>query len=166
MNNTIIRVSGVVLVLAFLIVGCGAIGTNERLREAEEYSRQGDLDRAIAAYESHIGARLALDDRAEWENPWFYLLLIGDLQLRKGEPEVALQTYTKAKEKQIHGSLISDRYRSVASWYETNGELKKASALLEQYREEDPLLFDSMLDRIGKEIVAQEESLNIQGAKP
>ena len=128
------------------------------LEAAEELSRQGKTEEAIAEYRQHIAFRLAVEDRPEWENPYFYLLLIGDLQLNAGQLDAALTTYEEAERQKVHPSLISDRFRSVATWYESQGKLVEAATILERYRTRDELLFDSMLDRISKQIVQKEEA--------
>jgi len=142
----------------FAFVHAFRFGTSSSyLESAEELSRQGKTDEAIAQYRAHIDERLAVKDRPEWENPYFYLLLIGDLQLHSGQPDSAIATYEEAEQKEVHASLVSDRYRSVARWYETQGKLQEAAAILQRFRSRDDLLFDSMLDRISKQIVLNEE---------
>jgi tetratricopeptide (TPR) repeat protein len=139
-----------------LLAGC--FSSSDRVQRAEELSRQGDYDAAIALYREHMEARLAIEDRPEWENPYFYLLLIGDVQLGRGEPEAALQTYEEAERQKVEPTLISDRYRAVGRWYEEHGQLQKALEELSKYRDRDPLLFDVMLDRIAKKLTAQEDA--------
>ena len=99
-----------------------------------------------------------MTDRPAWENPYFYLLSIGDLQLRMGQPNEALASFKGAEEHHVEESLVSDRYRSVAIWYEEHGQLDKALEVLTKYRERDSLLFDSMLDRVARKMTAQEPS--------
>ncbi|MCO6431718.1 MAG: hypothetical protein J5J00_12745 [Deltaproteobacteria bacterium] len=135
------------------IVNTFALGGYYRLQEAEELTRQGRFDDAIEAYKSHMQARLRIAKRPEWENPYFYYLLIGDLELARGNDGEAIGAYQEAFDNGIHRGLISDRYRYVANWYEEKGDLEKAYDLLKLHRELDPLLFDAMLDRISKEII-------------
>ena len=137
----------------------------EKVREADELTRAGQYDEAIALYREHMEERLALDNRPQWENPHFYLLLIGDVQLGRGEPEAALATYEEAERAQLDPPLISDRYRAVGRWYEEHGQYQKALDLLGKYRDRDPLLFDVMLDRIAKELTAQEDTQAHQGKR-
>jgi KDO2-lipid IV(A) lauroyltransferase len=153
------------LVTMFSIVGCYS-SAQDGLKRAEEALREGKYEAAIAAYQSHMQRRLSLSDRPEWENPYFYELLIGDVYLTEGKIPEALTHYEIAESKGIHTSLVSDRYRSVASWYEERGELRKSFDILVKYRERDSLLFDSMLDRIGRALTAQETSDTIAAPQP
>ena len=132
--------------------------SRNNLEQAEELSRQNKIPEAIAAYRRHIAERMALDTRAEWENPYFYLILIGDLQLRQGDVNGALETFKEAQQKGVHVSLISDRYRAIARWYEERGDLEAAFQHLKKHRDLDPLLFDAMLDRLAREIVEKEDA--------
>ena len=143
------RVYALLLLGATALLACYPYGS-ERLREAEELSREGKHEEAIAAYKAHMEARLAVANRPEWENPYFYTLLIGDVYLGKDDPIQALTAYEEAEMRGVHPSLVSDRYRSVARWYEDRHEYKEAFKLLVKYRARDSLLFDSMLDRIGR----------------
>ena len=130
---------------------------SEQLRQAEELTRQERYDEAIAIYRAHMEERLAIEERQEWENPYFYLLLIGDVQLGRGEPAAALEIYQEAEQHKVEAGLISDRYRAVGRWYAEHGQLAKALEVLNNYRDRDSLLFDAMLDRIARQLTAQEE---------
>lgn len=132
---------------------------SETLSKAEEALRQNQYDRAIALYQQHMQRRLKQEDRAEWENPYFYELMIGDIELKADKPDQALKSYQRAQEKQIDLALISDRYRYLASWYESKGQRKLALEILSRYRSLDPLLFDAMADRIAKDLVHAEEAV-------
>lgn len=132
-------------------------GDYAHLQQAEEYSRQGKYSEAIEAYRSHMQERLAVKERPDWENPYFYLILIGDIQLGQAEVEQALLSYEQAEKEQVDKSLISDRFRSVASWYEKQGNLKQALEVLKKYRDRDPLLYDAILDRLAKQLVEEED---------
>lgn len=145
-----------VLLLAVLLLGCHAPG--EKVRQAEELSRQGDYSSAITLYREHMQERLNVENRPEWENPYFYLLLIGDVQLGQGQPEAALATYEEAEQMKVEPTLISDRYRAVGRWYQEHGQSQKALEVLSKYRDRDSLLFDAMLDRIAKELTAKEDA--------
>ena len=143
--------------LLALTAGCSfASDPATRLRDAEELTRQGNYDQAIESYQAHMESRIAATDRPEWENPHFYLLLIGDVELGRGDTGKALTFYEEAEQKGVATPLISDRYRAVASWHEEHGQLKEAMELLSKYRDRDDLLFDSMLDRIAKELTRKE----------
>lgn len=133
-----------------------SFNSNEYLKEAEESTRKGDYESAINAYFNHIESRRTLEDRPEWENPNFYLLLIGDLYLKQGNVDDALRIYEEAEEKGIESTFVSDRYRMVARMFEDKGELKEAIDVLTKYRERDPLLNDLMLDRLSRELIKKE----------
>lgn len=96
--------------------------------------------------------------KPDWENPAFYLILIGDLELRRDNVEAALTNYMAADAAEVDGPLVSDRIRSAAKWYEDKGELQKAFALLQKNRSRDPLLYDPTLDRLGKRMTELEEA--------
>jgi len=130
---------------------------NDHLRIAEEYTRQGDIAGAIDRYARHIAYRESIPDRPEWENPHFYELMIGDLELRRNDIAAALAAYERAERAGIEPGLVSDRYRSAGSWLEQNGRFEEALTLLRRYRERDPLLFDAMLDRIARAVTAAED---------
>lgn len=128
-----------------------------KLQKAEELSRQKKYDQAISVYHEHMNERLALKDRPEWENPYFYYILIGDIELGTDKPEDALKSYVEADQKGVDDYLVADRFRSVARWYEDKGELDKAIELLLAHRDKDPLLFEAMLDRLNKTKTIQED---------
>jgi tetratricopeptide (TPR) repeat protein len=125
--------------------------------QAEELARNSQYKEAIELYQHHIQKRLAVKDRPDWENPYLYLLTIGDLELRQDNPTAALTQYEEAEKMAVNKELISDRYRSVAEYYENKNQLEAAVELLQKYRERDPLLFDGMLDRLSKRIVKEED---------
>jgi tetratricopeptide (TPR) repeat protein len=134
---------------------------SEELRKADELSRQGRHNEAIAAYRAHMQQRLAVTERPEWEDPHFYLLLIGDSYLHRGEPLQALSNYEEAERERVDATLISDRYRAVARWYEERSELREALEVLKKYRDRDSLLFDSMLDRVARALTESEDSQKV-----
>lgn len=148
-----------VLCASFLLAGCRLIGSGgpDHLRIAEELTRQGDIGGAIDRYNRHIAYRQTMVDRPSWENPHFYELLIGDLELRRDDLTKALAAYERAERAGIEAGLVSDRYRSVGSWLEQRGRLDEALELLHRYRDRDPLLFDAMLDRIARAVTAAED---------
>jgi tetratricopeptide (TPR) repeat protein len=137
------------------LLGCFSQGS-ENLRLADELSREGKYEAAIDAYRKHMEYRLSITNRPEWENPYFYLLLIGDEYLHRGAPVKALEQYQEAERKEVHPTLISDRYRAVARWYEEHGELQRALDVLKQFRDRDSLLFDAMADRVARTLTERE----------
>jgi tetratricopeptide (TPR) repeat protein len=148
------------------VCGCGFSSQgSSSLYRAEEFSQQERYEDAIASYRDHIEDRLSERTRPDWENPYFYLLRIGDLQLRMNQPTAALESYDLAEKEHVEASLISDRYRAVANWYIERAKLQEAFDLLQKYRDRDSLLFDAMLDRVGRALTAQ-ESLPTAAAAP
>lgn len=139
-----------------LISGCFSTGPRELL-DAEALSDEGKYDEAIAAYQEHIANRLEVADRPEWENPYFYLLNVGDIELSRGHVDKALAAYEEAEREKVDLPLVADRYRAVASWHEEHGQLEKALEILTKYRDKDPLIFDSMLDRVARELTESEQ---------
>ena len=139
-----------------LTSGCFSSGPTE-LVDAEQLTSDGKHDEAIAMYREHIANRLEVTDRPEWENPYFYLLNVGDIELNRGAVDKALATYEEAEREKVELPLVADRYRAVASWYEEHGQLEKALEILTKYRDKDPLIFDSMLDRVARELTKSEQ---------
>lgn len=145
------------LLLTAWLHGCSLSNNSSSLvRDADELSKQGQHDAAIASYREHMDARLAASDRPEAENPYFYLLMMGDVELSRGDTAKALALYEEAEQNGVEKQLVADRYRAAASWYESHGQLKEAMELLAKYRDRDDLLFDAMADRIAKELTARE----------
>ena len=140
-----------------LSAGCSALMSKNKAQIAEELTRQGKYSEAIELYNQHIQERLEVKDRPEWENPYFYLILIGDIQLGTGDVDLALQTFIEADKKGVDRYLISDRIRSIAKAYEEKNQLDKGISLLLEQRSRDPLLFDTMLDRLNKAKTLQEQ---------
>jgi tetratricopeptide (TPR) repeat protein len=148
-------------VIVCFIVGCSTFGFRDwgdyaYLEKAEEFSRQAKYDEAIDAYRKHMRYRLSLEDRPPWENPYLYLLMIGDLQLNQDKPEEARASYELAEKNKVDTALISDRYRYLATWYDKRGDIDAALKILSTYRDRDDMLFDVMRDRLAKELVKRE----------
>lgn len=145
------------ILTTFSLVGCGVYRSSIHLSEAEEQLRLKQYDKAIASYRSHIDHRLNAKEKQEWENPFFYLMLIVDIELKRDNIEGAKQALAEAEAKGVEVVLIADRWRSLARWYEMRGKPREAMELLQAHRQLDPLLFDSTLDRLAKKIVLLEE---------
>lgn len=152
-NLTIVIVTMTVLFLSSCSVYRGSL----HLSDAEEQLRLKQYDKAIASYRSHIDYRLKAEDKQEWENPFFYLMLIVDIELKRDNIEGAKEALAEAEAKGVEVTLIADRWRSLARWYELRGKPREAMELLQAHRELDPLLFDSTLDRLAKKVVLLEE---------
>ena len=148
--------NAILFVVIICLNACSFSNPYKHLKDAEELSRQEKYDAAIEAYHRHIKTRLELEDKPEWENPFFYLLVIGDLYLGQSKPKEAHNSYKQADEMGVDDKLVLDRYRYLASWYENKKDFEAAVSILKLYRERDSLLFDLMLDRIAKESVKYE----------
>jgi tetratricopeptide (TPR) repeat protein len=117
-------------------------------------SEEGQFEEAIEIYRRHIQERQSVTDRPDWENPHFYLLQIADLQLQMSQPDKALQTCAEAEQAGVDPALVADRYRTIANWYEERRDMQAAFDILKRYRDRDPLLFEAMLDRVGRALTA------------
>jgi len=150
----------IIHLLLLSLSGCSYFGINNNLslaRKAEAAQKEGDCDKAIEYYQLHIESRIEEDKKADKENPWFYLVKIGDCQLQQGKEEDALNTYLEAKSKKVYPDLIADRLMKIVDVRIKNKRYEQAVALLKNHREIDELKFDSRIDEIHKEVVANEE---------
>jgi len=125
--------------------------------KADDFSSKKKYSEAIQAYWDHINQRLAVQSKPDWENPYIYLLDIGDLYLEQNKVDQAMEAYLGAEKQGVKDGYINDRLRFVASWYEEHGELEKAIQHLKKYRERDELLFDLMLNRLARKLVDSED---------
>lgn len=137
-----------IITLGFSL-GCATLN---RASKADELASQSRYPEAIELYREHMRVRLADNHRPDWENPHFYQLSIADLELRNLRPEDAIKACDEALASGVDQRLVSDRYRAIARWYQERGEFQKAFDLLSAHRGLDPLIFDAMLDRIGREM--------------
>lgn len=142
---------------AFISVGTFSFPSKNYVIEAEDAERNGEFDKAIGFYEKHIEERLNAEKRPSWENPYFYLIKIADLYLKKEKSDDAIASIEKAEAKDVEKSLIADRYRAIANWLSSRQQYMKALDLLKKHRELDQLLIDTDLDRISKEMIQQED---------
>jgi tetratricopeptide (TPR) repeat protein len=152
-----------------LLSGCSfyyGFGTFEFSRnhrnQAESLTKEGRYQEAIAEYKLHLEQRLADPRRPADENPYFYYLMIGDMHLKLSDPAGAQTAYETARNEGVETALVSDRFRLLAQWYEERREHEKAIAVLHQFRDLDPLMFDYEIDRIHKTMVREEESGNVR----
>ena len=166
MKNNYLKIT--LLCLTFAFFSCNVfvktfsipIDTDNLPQKAELELKAGNKDEAIKLYRQHIQNRLADKTRKEWENPYFYNLLIGDIYLERttdntDDVSLALKYYLEARDKNVETSLISDRLRKTAEWFEIKGDLNTAIKILEDNKEVDPLLFDVVLDRLAKKMLAE-----------
>lgn len=121
---------------------------------ADALKEQGKYEEAIKAYRAHLAQRIA--QRGPEENPYFYLLLIGDCYIAMDQLQEAEESYREAHAQEVDKALVADRFRRLADWYENENELENAMALLQKYRHLDPLLFDLEIDRLHKAYVRRE----------
>ena len=146
------------LLVPLLIFLFACAGQNETPREiAKNLKDAREYEKAIEQYQKHIQNRLNVKKRPDWENPYIYLLDIGDIYLEQSLPDKALETYEEAEKKKVKAAYVNDHYRAVASWYESKGELNKALDILKKYADRDPELFNMMMDRLAKQLVAAEK---------
>jgi tetratricopeptide (TPR) repeat protein len=151
--------------LLLLVTGCqpffffGTFGDSyaSNLKQAEELTRQKEFKKAIEQYLAHVQKRLELETRPEWENPYFYYILIADLHLKLDQVPEALESLETAEKEGVEKGLLSDRFRYIANWLTEKKRHKEALEVLEKYRDRDPLLFDLSLDRIARELTKIEE---------
>ena len=136
-----------------LTLSCSPL-TISSVERAEHLSEEGRFEEAIEIYRRHIQERQSVTDRPDWENPHFYLLQITDLQLQMSQPDKALQTCAEAEQAGVDPALVADRYRTIANWYEERRDMQAAFDILKRYRDRDPLLFEAMLDRVGRALTA------------
>ncbi len=131
-------------------------GAYRHLERAEDELSHKKYDEACESYRQHVETRLKAKDRPDWENPYFYYLIIGDIRLRQNKVKESLAAYEFAETKKVEPQLISDRFRHVAKWHEQSGDIEASMNILKKYRDRDPLLFDAILDRLAKELTAIE----------
>lgn len=138
------------------VYGCSPLRATSLAERGEQLTEEKRYTEAIDAYRQHIEVRQLASARPEWENPHFYLLRIVDLELAASRPEEALKSCREAEAQGVERALVTDRYRAIATWHLEHGNLDPAFEILKQYRDRDPLIFDSMLDRVGRAMVERE----------
>jgi KDO2-lipid IV(A) lauroyltransferase len=133
--------------------GCLFSSQEPILAKAEQLRSEQNFEQAISLYQEHIEKRLRFHDREDWENPYFYELIIGDIYLEQGKLSEAHKAYISAKSHNVDHELFLDRIRQLASKYEERKDFQVALELLKPYANEDPILINSQLDRISKALV-------------
>ncbi len=149
----------ITLVALLLLQGCIFFPTNRpsRAQVAGELRTEGKFDEAIAEYRAHIADRAASPSRTADENPSFYLVLIGDIELERGNYEAAKSSYATAREENVGKELVGDRYRLLAESYAKEHRFEEAIAVLKEGRALDPLLFDIAIDDLHKRSLQEED---------
>lgn len=131
---------------------------NSLLSRADAALENKEYDEAITLYKEHIESRLDNPLRSSWENPYFYLIVIGDVYIEKKEPKKAEITFLKAEKKGVKKPLINDRLLKLASYYEKNHQFSEAIELLDKNIDRDPILFEGYLDKISRYQTTFEDS--------
>ncbi len=54
--------------------------------------------------------------------------------------------------------LVTDRILSLTNWYEQNNQPEQGVRLLETHKDLDPLLFNAVIDRLNRQIIAAEQA--------
>jgi tetratricopeptide (TPR) repeat protein len=121
------------------------------LRSAQKYQE------AISEYRTYIDLRLKEKTVSENYSPYFYYLLIGEAYLKLDQPDQARTAFLEAKEHGTSPALVADKLRQLAGWYEERKRYDEAIAVLHEFRQLDPLMFDSDLDRNHKEQISAED---------
>ncbi len=140
----------IIFLLMILMISCQSTTPASFSKQAKVFLENKKYEQAIDAYEKHIQSRLKRKSRPEWENPYVYYLDIGDIYLLQSNLESALKYYFLAEENKVDPSLVSDRLRRIATWYEDNNKLDLALEHLQKYQDRDPEFFNMMLDRLAK----------------
>lgn len=154
-----IKKAAALIVLPVLLSSCVLFSgfSESNLMKADRKIKEAKYEEAVTLIKEHIESRLAVENRAAWENPYFHYLQIGDIYLQLGDPVKATAAYELAEKNGVETGLVSDRYRFVANWFEKQGKLREAVEYLEKYRDRDDLLMNMMLDRLARDILAQEK---------
>ena len=126
---------------------------------AQKLRQEGKYEQAIARYLVHIQRRMHDPRRPDDENPYFYYAIIGDIYLQLDDVVRARESYETAHTQGVDAALVKDKFRGLARWHEQRGEYEEAINILKQYRDLDPLMIDSDIDRNHKEMVAAEQKL-------
>lgn len=117
---------------------------------AQEAQSSGETELAISLYKEHIQQRLTAKDRPEWENPWFYYLVIGDIFLKNGDIDKAVIYYIEAEKKGVKTEYVTDHIIRIALHYEEKEQYSEALKHLQNYKDRDPDFFNLIMDRIAR----------------
>lgn len=141
----------------FLSCSTNKSGIPSAAAEAKKFRTEKKYDRAISVYKKHIASRLADKARPDFENPYFYYLLICDTYLEMNKAIDAEKAINTASENKVDLEFIVDRYRQIIVWYEKQKLLEKAHAMATKYRKLNPDVFDVDIDRLNKKIVETQQ---------
>lgn len=146
----------------FFLLGLSACTLLEKeeslVEKADRLRADGLYQDAIQLYREHMTNRMVNPTRQSWENPHFYLLSIGDTYLEEGDPVRALQNYELALNSGVSEKLVTDRILSLASWFEQHDQPEQGIRLLESHKNLDSLLFNAVIDRLNRQIIAAEQA--------
>ena len=144
--------------LAFSLFCCFSCSSNKNISLADKAAQEfndGDLEQARKNYFRHMKKRLLDESRPNDENPFFYLVLIGDIYLKEEKLERAFYFYRVGHGKKVKTPLIAYRIRKVALAYHKNKQSEIALDILREYRELDEFAFDAEKDKIHREYINQ-----------
>lgn len=142
------------ILIYFFLVSCAG-GTSTHAERAEQFIEAKEYGKARVSYAKHMEKRLA-SKRPSSENPYFYLVKIGDAYLLEDRLKEAEKIYATAIKREVQPQLLGTRFRELAEIYFTKREdHKSAFRILKTYRYLDDLLFDSLLDEFQKESLRQ-----------
>ena len=143
------------------LTSCGLLhGVSDPLTATDALLRKREYQSAIDLLRVHISERINSANLPAGENPYFYLILIADIELSMSAPENAIKTCEEAEHHAVDHSLILDRYRSIAHWYVAHKRLKEAFELLQKHKDRDPLLFNALLDQVSRLLTDIETNKN------
>lgn len=150
----------IIILLPLLLASCSGNKTKLEGYSGSSYAELGDYLRekgktecAVKAYMTHMKKRLNKENLKNSENPYFYYILIGDTYLDSDNIEMALSSYNEAKEKNVERSLLADRFKLIAKWYEKDGKYDQAFEILKSNRELDPISIDLAIDSLHKKYI-------------
>jgi tetratricopeptide (TPR) repeat protein len=158
-KNSFVNKAKFLGLMSLLAVSASCVATSslkDVQNKVSELEEQKQFEEARAVYKKHQVYRLSRRERAEWENPYFYSLLIGDLYLKEGKATDSLTMYEEALRHKVEAHLIDDRILKLGVWYMEKGLYGEAISLLSKYQKRNPLLYESALDKASKELTKRE----------
>jgi len=138
---------------SFLIASCSSVDSYslpEKPLQAQTLIKNGEIDQGIILYQEHMLERLKNPWRPDSENPYFYLILIGDAEKDRKNYEKAIEYYKEALSHRVADDLILSRMREVAFELFHTGQEDPAIELLQSFHKLDPLFIDGTIDELNK----------------